>query len=491
MTLYDQVSYEDEPFSNTHPETLSAIGTLYGLAPASPNSCRFLELGAAKGNNIIGMAYALPNSEFIGIDLSEKQVEEGIDNINKLGLKNVQLKHADILDLDEKLGKFDYIIAHGILSWVPEVVRDKMFELCSKLLTSNGICYFSYNTYPGWKAREIFRDIMLIDSKEVVDTEDLINKSRRALKITSNMLLGSQSDFSKHLKEEIKHFISRPDWYFLHDFLAEINNPFYISEIFTKAKHFNLQYLVDTELSTSTTMGLDQHASQTLNKLKDDLLSFEQYADIARLRSFRRSLFCRKEIKVDRNCFQKNIYNLFIATNLIEKEISTEAKNKTIEFSHPNGGSIRLQDPAALTALRKIISAWPVAISVSELINNLSMSGTTLKQNENIIEVLINGIFANLIEVRSSTGYSTNLLAERPIASKLARQQALTKQSVTTLLHHSISIDNNERELLILLDGTRTLLEVSEVIIRKNPELNSNWIKRALFKFLKEGLLQS
>ena len=98
---YDTVPYTSLPYSGTHPDRLCTIGRLFGMQPAHPTSCRVLELGCASGGNLLPMAEMLPNSEFVGIDLSQRQIEEGRENIEELGIGNLRLLHADISELVE------------------------------------------------------------------------------------------------------------------------------------------------------------------------------------------------------------------------------------------------------------------------------------------------------------------------------------------------------------------------------------------------------
>ena len=116
VNSYDLVPYESNPFSQTHPNRLGAIATLFGMRVAPPTYCRVLELGCAAGGNLIPMAVQLPESKFLGIDLSLRQVKEGQETIGRLGLKNIELRHANILDVSEADGKFDYLICHGVFS---------------------------------------------------------------------------------------------------------------------------------------------------------------------------------------------------------------------------------------------------------------------------------------------------------------------------------------------------------------------------------------
>ncbi len=44
----------------------------------------------------------------------------------------------------------DYVIAHGILSWINFEVRHALFRMVDRSLTPGGLAYFSYNALPGW-----------------------------------------------------------------------------------------------------------------------------------------------------------------------------------------------------------------------------------------------------------------------------------------------------------------------------------------------------
>jgi len=155
LNSYDAVPYPSTPYRGTHPDTLATLGTLVGMKPAPIDSCRVLELGCSDGGNLLPMAYSLPGSEFVGIDGSARQIELGLATLEALGLKNVTLKQMNLLDVGDQFGKFDYIIAHGIYSWVPPDVQDKILEICHCLLKPQGLAFVSYNTLPGWRTLSV------------------------------------------------------------------------------------------------------------------------------------------------------------------------------------------------------------------------------------------------------------------------------------------------------------------------------------------------
>ena len=118
-TTYDEIPYESSPFPETHPLVTSAVSLLFGLRAPEPESCRILELGCACGGNLIPMALSLPEARCVGLDLSTRQIADGQAIVDRLGISNIELRAASILDVTAEWGLFDYIICHGVYSWDP------------------------------------------------------------------------------------------------------------------------------------------------------------------------------------------------------------------------------------------------------------------------------------------------------------------------------------------------------------------------------------
>ena len=201
---YDEIPYESNPFFQSHPEHLRTIGGLFGMSPRQLDKARILELGCASGGNIIPIAYYSPQSSIVGIDNSQIQIDAANNEVKYLALSNIEFKCCSIVDIDESIGKFDYIIVHGIFSWVSAEVRNKIFEICNTCLSEQGIAYISYNTLPGWNMVKSIRDMMLYHAGFFSNIYDKINQGKTFLNFVSDSLDGQNSPYALFLKQEIK-----------------------------------------------------------------------------------------------------------------------------------------------------------------------------------------------------------------------------------------------------------------------------------------------
>ena len=77
---YDEVPYGFQAFSQSHPDRLATVGRLFGMVPVPVDRCCLLELGCASGGNLIPMAYHLPQSEFVGVEISRRQAKKAQKN---------------------------------------------------------------------------------------------------------------------------------------------------------------------------------------------------------------------------------------------------------------------------------------------------------------------------------------------------------------------------------------------------------------------------
>ncbi len=232
MSTYDEVPYPTYALPQTHPRHLATIATLLGLAPPDANHCRILELGCGNGGNIIPMAYASPECECVGIDYSQKAIEAGRQQIKALQLPNISLLQCSLEQLDDDLGTFDYILCHGVYSWVSPDLQQAILHIFRQHLQPNGIGFVSYNTYPGWHQRGVIRKMMNHHVQRFPDESPTqrIHRARQLLDFLVRAVPAQQSAYALSLRENLELLSNLPDAYLFHEYLEEFNEPTWFLE---------------------------------------------------------------------------------------------------------------------------------------------------------------------------------------------------------------------------------------------------------------------
>jgi SAM-dependent methyltransferase len=237
---YHQIPYLSNPMAQTHPNRLASVATLFGMAPAPVTGCRVLEVGCGSGGNLIPMAYFLPGSQFTGVDLAAGVVAEGRRAVIELGLPNLDLMAMDLCDIGPAMGQFDYIIANGLYSWIPDGLRDRLLAVCRERLAANGVALVSYNALPGRYVHMMLREMMLYHTRNGADPRERIVQARALLRRVREAHLASAA-WQPMLDEEIWLMSNRNEGWFFHDDLAAINDSFYVRDFAARAARPSLK----------------------------------------------------------------------------------------------------------------------------------------------------------------------------------------------------------------------------------------------------------
>ena len=298
QTIYSELGYKSMPFPYTTPATLEAYAALVGVSAPNPKTARVLELGATYGGNIISQALFNPDATFVGIELSQEQVEKGNEVIANAGLTNVSLIQSDIASIGSEIGTFDYIIAHGVYSWVDDGVKEALLRLIDEHLAEDGIAYVSYNTYPGWHTMEEVRQLMMFSNR---DKAQFNHKEKVLHGKTIGSIVGSQILKYDNLKERNSKFLGalrsvmqKDEYYVGHDHLEPNNDPVYFYQFNDHLEAHKLAYLCDADLTLSMVRSFDADIADTLDKLAlNDHVAQEQYLDFMLDTTFRKSIICK------------------------------------------------------------------------------------------------------------------------------------------------------------------------------------------------------
>ncbi len=492
-TPYDSVSYPGSPFCQAHPDRLATIAALYGLSAAPPERCRVLELGCGNGGNLVPMAYALPGSTFLGLDAARSAIEQGQAQVSALGLANVTLEHADLLDVSG-LGTFDYVVAHGLYSWVPPAVQERVFAIASESLAPNGVAYVSYNALPGCHVRNAVRQMMRWHVRGEEEPASRIEQARGLVR-----LLGDAAPprpvYSAILRETIDHLASQPDAVLFHDDLAEINEPLLFVDFVERAARHGLKFLSEADYSDMTVWKEDSPAGRFLLAVgSENLILQQQYRDFLLFRRFRQTLLCREAASPSHEPDPEAIRALHVCASTRPSSGADVASDAPMSFTFEKEGELTTSHPLSKAAFLELGRIWPRWIRTTDLFSaaraRLSSSGgraATTEDEARLLRFLLAAYGADLADLKSAPCPFVTEVSERPRASALARLQARTSAPVTNLRHQSIRLEDPlVRTFLLLLDGTRGRAAITaemEAALRERDPANA-----ALAADVEEGI---
>ena len=467
---YDEVAYRGHAVPQTHPDRLATLATLFGMKPAAVEACRVLEVGCGDGRNLIPMAYALPGSRFVGIDLAEQPIATGQAMIEALGLKNITLRQLDILEAGKTLGEFDYLISHGVYSWVPADVQEKLLAICRENLSANGVAYVSYDAYPGAHLGKLTREMMLHHVRSIGDPAQKIYQARALIKFLSEAR--REEDFyGVFLKDEAERVAEWSDWSIFHDNLAPVYFPVYFHEFVEHAARHGLAFLAEADYYQMHPQTSNVKALERLQQLEGNENAREQYLDFLCCRHFRRTLLCHEGIKLSRDLKPEKLRAFRIASLAQPVRPDPEIRSAAVEeFRGSKGASISIGYPLGKAALTVLSRAWPRGLAFDELVGRArALAGGDGAMGENLTdrsahaedvrvlgELVLRAYAANLVELHVYAPRLAVEPGERPCASAVARLEIGRGNKVTNLLHGTIEVqDKLCAALLRLLDGTR------------------------------------
>jgi methyltransferase-like protein/protein-L-isoaspartate O-methyltransferase len=455
---YDDVPYPGAPFAQTRPERLAAAALLFGLEPAPPEGCRVLELGCGDGENLVPMALALPGARFVGIDLAASAIAQGCDMARRLGVTNVDLRHGDLMEISAAWGDFDYVIAHGLWSWVPDFVRTRIFEVLRERLTPNGVAFVSYDVYPGGRLRELTRDLMAWHGRGAKSDADRIARAREILPLLA-AAGGPSSAYHAVLRSEAESQSRRPDGAVFHDDLAENHLVVPFHAFAARAAEHGLQYLAEAEFAAMNLGRVPKDLRSRLPELAPTRIEREQYMDFAQGRYFRQTLLCRADAKIAEEPSAERVHRLHAATSgRAEGDEDELRSDRTVRFALLKDANVEIWHPVAKLAIAELTRAWPASMAVSELLERVRERRGVAAADDGkaVTETLLALHGAAAVELLAAPWRVRSTVSERPRTSALVRLQIREGRFVTSLRHERLEIaDALSAALLARLDGSR------------------------------------
>jgi 2-polyprenyl-3-methyl-5-hydroxy-6-metoxy-1,4-benzoquinol methylase/methyltransferase-like protein len=458
---YDEVPYYSYPIALLDPSRLGAVAALWGHRPPAPETARILEIGCATGGHIIGLAARYPQATVNGLDVSEVQIETGRARISRLGLSNITLATQSVTELGAAEGPFDYIICHGVFSWVSDEVRNAILKSCKALLAENGMAAISFNVLPGWRLLQVIRDTAILHAGRFEKPAEKAAEMRALFEALSKMTQESSS-YGSVWRKELSRMTPMPDFYLLHELLEDHNTPMTFTAFNAALDAHALHYLADANFQAGIPENAGPEKGALIRNLADgQRIMREQYADILTGRTFRTAIVVGSppvECEADAHLhFLEGMQIVSPASTILR----SDEKGAAI-LRYFNDGELLIESPNVAQAIKAMLERRPSTTSLNEMLKPQASE----EERYAVLEGLKMLVCMGIVDASLVPTVCQNKPADNPLAWPLARSDAEAAEEFTcSMLQTPVKLTDRSRFLLKLADGNKSLAEISERLL--------------------------
>lgn len=459
---YDDVPYPGYAFASTHPDSLATVAHLHGLDVPHAAQSRVIEFGCGNGGNLIPIASAFPAARLFGIDVAPGAIAHGRAEAASLGLTNIEFAVGDIATFTSA-HRFDFVIAHGVYSWVPEPVRRRLLALYGELLSERGLGFLSFAAYPGGHLTAMLHHMAKFHARDAADARAAIAAARDLLRMVAAAATASDPAQAS-LRRDALRMADFDDALIAHDVLSDTHHCAWLHDIAAQLRELGLQYVADARLTPQVAISGLPHVERFVALGGDDAVLRAQYLDFVRVNRFREIVIARAGTKPALAPRADRLDPVRLRADIApEGATPSLAPGAAVRFNVRTGSGLTIDDPLAKAALLAIAAAYPrglllgeiVAASVGALRAAGFDSAMPADPAAHLAEALSALLGGDLLQPALNEPPMPRAPGERPRTAPIARRQFAHDRRTVNLRHEAVEIDEQGRRLALLMDGTR------------------------------------
>ncbi len=374
------VPYERTFVHQITPSALRLVAALNGIVAPPGDDFDYLELGSANGDTLVALAAANPRARFIGVDINASHIAFASELAARSGVTNVRFLERDFEALDrEDLPAFDYVGAHGILSWVGPAKRKAVLDLAKTKLKPGGLLYVSYNALPGWAAIEPLRRLMLESSAAA--TGSTLDRARAGSAFANGLSEAGAAYFANHptVKSMLGIMEKAGLPYVVHEYFHAHWHPMYFADLARELIARDLEFVGQLPLSQNIRDLALPPALKEIAKTAPDRIVYETVKDFALNELFRSDVFVKSSALPEESVLRAFFESTSFGTTTTQIKRSVKLPIYSLDFTGPVYDAILPEiTGAAATAME--FAARPKLAElgtkrIADCVQNLTLGG--------------------------------------------------------------------------------------------------------------------
>ncbi len=450
MADYEEVPYIGLPIPNAHPDRLAWTAHIFGGPKPNMNQARVLELGCGDGASLLPLAGFNPEWTLHGIDASPRAIQWANEVAVRSGLENITFTCADLAEVTIEPGTWDFVIAHGLYSWIDPTRRDQLRRLIRKALAPTGLAYVSFNAMPGWAMRGLARKLLM--DRPLVDPKEALDASLARIPDTPwGRLLGHELRLARDARLD----------YLTHEYLAPHNDAFWLRHFVADMAQAGLRWLGDSQF--------DQVEGRGFESIRLEFgipgLEGEEHADILGGRQFHCAVLARDDAPERPPLERLRILDEAYISGSVTPSDATFVfdRSQISTMRSAEGVEILVEEPLGKAALIELARIDPNGITLTELFTNarelLQRNGVAFDgpaAETEVAEGVLRLWRMGVLSLRVRRGNVTVSMPARPAIPRFLRVEAEVRGQLSTPLAGALPLDSVATYLLPRIDGTRT-----------------------------------
>ena len=348
--LYQSRGYPPMSHPSTDPAVTAVAALFGGLRPPHPATARILEIGCASGHNLLPLAVRWPHASFTGVDISHEAVAQAARRAAEAGITNVSFEAADLRGFSKPGEQFDYIIAHGVFSWVADDAKKALLDFCAAHLSPTGIATISFNLWTGWEKR-----MPVIDAVRRIQQEHGVDVIK-ALAILREVVE------DPGVRATVDDMLGKGPEILAFDDYAPVNDPWPLDRFAAAAVASGLRWLGDSDPAENIPSSLDDAARAALAPMAGDPLRMQMTADALADRTFRSALLCRADAPLAERMTTRLVLDLSVRSGQVPAAVPADGFMQALASFEPDAVPVeevvaRMTEPDVPATVRAVFQA--------------------------------------------------------------------------------------------------------------------------------------